>query len=237
MNKKQYEIVFGVHPIVEILNAKKRNIYTIYTTKPEPKSFQQIKRNLSSKTSIQYLSREKLAKIAGCTEHQGIVAAVSPYTFKKEFFDPKKHKKILFLDGIQDTKNMGAIIRSAYCTGFDGIVIPKKGNAPLTSATLKSAVGLAEHLLIHQPSSNGAAIEELKKAKYNLYLAMVDKGENVLNVDYQEPLCLVIGSEGLGISKEVQKAGKQITLPQRHKGISYNASVAAGILLFLIGNK
>ena len=132
---------------------------------------------------------------------------------------------------------MGAIIRSAYCTGFNGMIIPKKGNAPLTAATFKSSAGLAEHISIYQAASNASALQDLKNSGYNIYLAMVDKGENALKIEYKKPLCLVIGSEGLGISKELQKDGLQITLPQRHIGISYNASVAAGILLFLIANK
>jgi 23S rRNA (guanosine2251-2'-O)-methyltransferase len=239
MNKKQsYEIIFGIHPIIELLNAKKRSIFTLYTTKPEPKAFSEIKKLLTAKTAISYVTRDKLNKLAGeTTDHQGFVAAVGPYNYKKEFFDPKKDGMILLLDGVQDTKNMGAIIRSAYCTGFSGLVIPKKGNAPITAATFKSSAGLAEHMNIYQPASNAAALQELKNAGYGIYLAMVDKGVSALEVEYKKPLCLVIGSEGPGISRELQKEGVQITLPQRHKGISYNASVAAGILLFLIANK
>ena len=238
IKKQAFEIIFGIHPIIEALKAKKRTIYTLYTTKPEPKAFREIKPLLGSKTSINYVTRDKLNKLAGeTTDHQGFVATISPFVYKKEFFSPQKDPMILFLDGIQDTKNMGAIIRSAYCTGFNGVVIPKKGNAPLTAATLKSSAGLAEHMPIYQAASNAEALQQLKNAGYELYLAMVDQGANALEVTYKKPLCLVIGSEGLGISKELQKSGTKITLPQRHTGISYNASVAAGILLFLIANK
>ena len=229
IKKQPFEIIFGIHPILELLKAKQRSLYTLYTTKPEPKAFKDIKQLLSPKTVINYVTRDKLIKLAGdTTDHQGFVALVSPFSYKKEFFNPKKDPLILLLDGVQDTKNMGAIIRSAYC---------KKGNAPLTAATFKSSAGLAEHISIYQSASNASALQDLKNSGYNIYLAMVDKGENALKIEYKKPLCLVIGSEGLGISKELQKDGLQITLPQRHIGISYNASVAAGILLFLIANK
>ena len=238
IKKQPLEIIFGIHPILELLKAKQRSLYTLYTTKPEPKAFKDIKQLLSPKTVINYVTRDKLIKLAGdTTDHQGFVALVSPFSYKKEFFNPKKDPLILLLDGVQDTKNMGAIIRSAYCTGFNGMIIPKKGNAPLTAATFKSSAGLAEHISIYQAASNASALQDLKNSGYNIYLAMVDKGENALKIEYKKPLCLVIGSEGLGISKELQKDGLQITLPQRHIGISYNASVAAGILLFLIANK
>lgn len=86
-------------------------------------------------------------------------------------------------------------------------------------------------------TSAKAASLELHKAGYTLYLATLEQGVNALSVDYKEPLCLVIGSEGAGISQEVLKDGVRITLPQRTSDISYNASVAAGILLFTIAAK
>ena len=68
------------------MNAKKRSIYTLYTTKPEPKAFGEIKKLLTAKTAISYVTRDKLNKLAGeTTDHQGFVAAVGPYNYKKEF--------------------------------------------------------------------------------------------------------------------------------------------------------
>jgi len=69
----------------------------------------------------------------------------------------------------------------------------------------------------------------MKKAGYNFYMAVFN-GKDATKVEYKRPMCLVIGSEGFGISKQIQKEGKLITLPQRESDISYNASVAAGIL-------
>lgn len=241
MIKKQKQIVgeliFGMHPILELLKAKKRKLISLYTTKPEPRGFKDIQ-DLMPKypVAIQYVAREILHKMAGTTDHQGIVAWVCEYPYRKKMFDSEKYKFLIMLDGIQDPRNLGAIIRSSYCTGVDGIIMTKKNSAPLNAVAHKAAVGLAEHIEIYQAASAQAAVQELKQAGYNIYLAVLD-GQNATTCAYTEPLCLVIGSEGIGISKEILKSGTPITLPQRTRDISYNASVAAGILLFLIGTK
>ena len=221
-----------------MLKAKKRKLITLYTTRPEPKAWQQIARLLPERpvVPIQYVSRDILHKIAGTTDHQGVVAYAQPFIIRKKFFDPAKQPLLIMLDGIQDVHNVGAILRSTYCTGFDGVIICQKQAAPITAAVLKASAGLAEHMDIYFAPSPGSAVQELKAVGYNLYLTFFD-GINATACDYKTPLCLVIGGEGFGISKEIAHAGTHITLPQKTSDISYNASVAAGIALFLIATK
>ena len=157
--------------------------------------------------------------------------------YAKNMFDPKKHSFILLLDAVQDVRNLGAILRSAYCAGVTGVVLCQKRGAPLTPAAFKTSAGLAEYLSIYQAPSMVAAVQELKRVGYNLYMAVLDNGKNALDISYENPICLVIGNEATGISKEVQKDGTLITLPQKRADISYNASVAAGILLFVLSHK
>jgi 23S rRNA (guanosine2251-2'-O)-methyltransferase len=234
---KTGELVFGPHSILELLKAKRRKLISIYTTKPEPKAWKDIEPLFNKhRVNVQYVEREVLHKIAGTTDHQGILAWATPFEIRKKFFDPAKQKTLVMVDGIQDSRNLGAIIRSAYCTGVDGIIICKKNAAPLNAIALKASAGLAEHMEIYESPSPIAAIQELKAAGYNVYLACFG-GKNAATIEYQQPMCLVIGSEGTGISREILKMGTQITLPQRTPDISYNASVAAGILLFLIATQ
>lgn len=231
------ELIYGVHPIIEVLKAKRRKVISIYTTKPEPKSWQQIQ-TLWPKyhVPIQYVAREILTKMAGSSDHQGIVAWVQTYPYRKQFFDVKKQPFLVMLDSLQDTRNVGALIRSAYCTNANGVILIKRDAAPLNAAAFKSSAGLAEHMEIYLAPSPVAAILELKKAGYAIYLATFD-GENATKITYKESLCLVIGSEGIGVSREILKEGTHITLPQKSSDISYNASVAGGILLFLIATQ
>ncbi|MFA6066431.1 MAG: RNA methyltransferase [Candidatus Babeliaceae bacterium] len=239
MNKKTpqkiQEIIFGIHPVIELLTAKKRQLHAIYTTKPVPKSWSMIERLLPKNVQVNYVPRDALARMAQTVDHQGVVAYAGLLPIRKKFFDATKHPFLLMIDGVQDTRNLGAILRSAYCAGVDGVILVKKNSAPLNASTYKAAAGLSEHVDIYEAPSAIFAAQELKKAGYGLYLATLG-GENAVAMPYQKPLCIVIGNEATGISSEILSLGQQVMLPQRRKDISYNASVAAGILLFLIGS-
>jgi len=232
-NKHKGDLIFGVNPILELLKSKRRKLIAIYTTKPEPKAWKSIERLFPKYPfHVQYVKREVLHKLAEATDHQGVVAWVQPFPFRKKFFDPNKQKLLIMLDGIQDTRNLGAILRSSYCTGVNGIILLKKGSAPLNAVAIKASAGLAERLEIFIAPSAQSAVQMLKDAGYNLYMATFD-GEDATRCHYKSPMCLVIGSEGFGISKNILKFGTKVTLPQKSSDVSFNASVAAGLLMFL----
>ena len=239
MKKITTEFIYGIHPLIELLKAKKRKLFKVYTTKPEPKAFKQIQHLLPKyPVEIVYKKKQELNNLVDTTDHQGIVALVSPIQIRKKAFDPTKQPTLLLLDGIQDTRNLGAIIRSTYCTGFQGIIIPKKGSAPLNASTLKASAGLIEHIEIYQPPSTAAAVNELKKAGYNLYISALNKkAQDATTITYKKPLCLVIGSEGYGVQKDILNKGQTIIIPQKESDVSYNSSVAAGILMFFIATQ
>jgi 23S rRNA (guanosine2251-2'-O)-methyltransferase len=227
------ELIFGIHPVVELLKAKRRKLISLYTTKPTPHSFDEIQKVWPKyPVPIQYVAREVLDRMVGTTDHQGVVAWTQAFPYRKQMFDPKKQKFLVMLDGIQDPRNVGAILRSAYCTGVDGAIMIKRGGAQLTGVAIKSAAGLSEHLEIYAAQSAASAVLDLKNAGYNVYLTTFD-GENAATCKYASPMCVVIGGEGTGISKSILSSGTHITLPQKTNDISYNASVAAGIVLFL----
>ena len=231
--KKDGELIYGIHPIVELLTSRRRKLIAIYTTKPTPKSWEKIAQLLPAYIHVSYVTRESLNNTAGTTDHQGVVAFAAPFVVRKKFFEPLKQKTLVMLDGIQDSRNLGAILRSAYCTNVDGVILCQKNGAPLNATAIKSSAGLAEHLEIFEAASAQAAVIELKKAGYTMYMATFD-GKNATTLTFKEPLCLIIGGEGFGISKEILKEGIHVTLPQKKTDTSYNASVAAGILLFLV---
>lgn len=231
------ELLYGMHPILEMLKAKKRKLIALYTTKPEPKGFTDIQKLMPKyPVQIQYVARDVLTRMAGNTDHQGVIAWVHPLGARKKMFEPENHPFLIMLDGIQDSRNLGAIIRSAYCAGASGVVMTKKNSAPLNAPAFKASAGLAERIEIYEASSSVSAAQELKQAGYNMYLATFD-GESATTCEFKLPCCIVIGAEGAGVSREILKSGTHVTLPQKTKDISYNASVAAGILLFLAGTK
>ena len=233
---KGYELIYGVHPVLELLKAKRRRLVTIYTTQPTPKAWNILTPLLSKATQIQYVPRDILTRMAQTTDHQSIVALATPFIKRKIFFNAEKSPFLLMLDSIQDPRNVGAMLRSAYCTGVDGIIMCGKNSAPLNATALKSSAGLAEHLEIYEAPSALAAMQELKKEQYSIYLAILT-GQNATALTYKKPLCLVIGNEATGISSMLFSYGTQMRLAQRSASISYNASVAAGILLFLMAEQ
>lgn len=235
IQEQNLQVVYGVHPVIELLKAKKRRVHAVYTTRPEPKAWTLIKSLLPSRpVTLHYADRNKLANLAGSPDHQGVIAMADPFVLRKKPFDPEKYTQLLMLDGIQDTRNLGAILRSAYCTGMNGVVLTQRLSAPINASTLKASAGLAEHLEIYQAPSAAAAALELTMAGYKLFVAALEKGTDARKVAYTKPFCIVIGSEGHGVSHEVVAKGTVITLPQKSADISYNASVAAGILMFLV---
>lgn len=227
--------IYGIHPIIELILAKRRQLRTIYTTNPTPKAWDQIKKILPERTQIQYVSRDQLTKMVDTPDHQGVVATVGLFPIRKKFFDPARSPFLVMLDGVQDPRNLGAIIRSAYCTGADGIILCGKNGAPLNAVAIKSSAGLSEHMEIYEATSASAAMIDLKKAGYKPYLAVFN-GKDARTVDFAGPVCLVIGGEGAGISSSILNAGEKVTLPQKQADVSYNASVAAGILLFMVSS-
>lgn len=230
---KEQTFIFGIHALQELLRAKRRTLRAIYTTKPEPKAWATVAKHIASRVPIYYVSRDKLTTLAGSSDHQGIIAVVDPFPLRKKPFDPKRSPLLLLLDGIQDPRNLGAIIRSAYCTNFDGIVIVRKQSAPLSAVAIKASAGLAEHMEIYETATALQAAQELKALGYHLYLAALG-GKDIREVAFQTPLCIVIGSEAVGISQPVLKLGERVMLAQKEPDTSYNASVAAGIFLFTV---
>jgi 23S rRNA (guanosine2251-2'-O)-methyltransferase len=118
----------------------------------------------------------------------------------------------------------------------NGVIVCKKEGAPMTGATLKASAGLAERMEIYQAPSIGAALQELIKAGYNIYVTALGGKKNALELEYKKPLCIIIGNEEKGVSNESLKAGTIVTLPQSSPDVSYNASVAAGIILFWVSH-
>lgn len=232
-DKSRDELIYGPHSLIECCRARRRKVLAVYTTKPVPKAWRRVERYLPKHVPLQYVPKDVLARLAGTTDNGGIVAYVTPFKFASSIFDPLKKPGIVLLDAIQDVRNVGAILRSAYCLGIQGVVICKQKGAPLSPVVFKTSAGLAENIEIYQAPTMKAAINDIKKAGYSLYMAVVDGGSDARSVNFSKPWCIVIGNEAVGISKDIQREGKLVSLPQVRPDVSFNASVAAGILLFL----
>lgn len=239
MKKKQpvkySSVIYGVHPIIELLQSKRLKIGAIYTLKNPIKSWSTISKLIPSHIQVSMVTRETLDNVTGSKEHQGVLAFVGDFPFSQAMFTPDKQKFVIILDEVQDVRNLGAILRSAYCTGVDGVVLVRAHAASLTAAAIKASAGLALHLPIHIAGTVKSAVIDLKKAGYHIYCATLGGTESAAQFQFEGPAVLIIGNEEVGIAQDVAKLGTRILLPQRRSDISYNASVAAGILMYTIG--
>lgn len=192
---------------------------------------------------IKEVDSKKLDFLCGNGNHQGIVActAAHEYATLEDIFDYAQQKGeapfILILDEIEDSHNLGAIIRTAEASGVHGILIPKRRSASLNYIVAKTACGALEYVKVARVANLPSALDELKKRNVWIYGADM-AGQNYSTTDYSGAVGLVIGSEGSGIGRLMkEKCDFIVSMPMYGKLNSLNASVAAGILMYEVANQ
>lgn len=166
--------------------------------------------------------------------HQGIVIDVDDVnTFDFDYIRNinKKNPRIVMLDHLEDPHNFGAIIRTCEALGADGIIIPNDRNVGINSTVVKTSAGAIYNMPIIRVSNLLATINKLKDIGY--WIVGTDmSGTDYRKIDYNCPICLIIGNEGSGMSKIVKDNCDYIaTIEMAGKINSLNASVACGIIL------
>ena len=166
--------------------------------------------------------------------NQGIIIDILDYEYKT-LDEIKDDNLVLMLDHLEDPHNFGAIIRSCEARGVKNIIIPKDRSVLVNETVMKTSTGALERVNIIMVNNLVNAINKLKDKGYFIYAAEAD-GKDYRKIDYADKVCLIIGSEGFGISKLVrQNSDEIISIPMKGKVNSLNASVSTGILLFSIG--
>lgn len=223
-------LIYGIHPITEVLRAKKRKIYTLYClNKNAPKTHDIIKK-LPQYARVLSITRDSMNHMVQSADHQGMVAAVTPFIFKKAFFSPKTHPLIIMIDRIHDPRNLGAILRSAYCTKTIGVIITAQESSAITAASFKASAGLAEFLDIFEVRTVTEGLQRATSAGYTCYAACFN-GAPLYSLQPEKGSCIIVGNEEKGVDERVYDYAKKITIPQVEHEISFNVSVASGIIM------
>lgn len=166
--------------------------------------------------------------------HQGIVIEVDDVnTFDFDYIKSikKKNPLLVMLDHLEDPHNFGAIIRTCEALGIDAIIIPNDRNVSINGTVVKTSAGAIYNMPIVRVSNLTATINKLKDIGYWIVGTDMD-GENYIDIDYNSPICLIIGNEGHGMSKIIKDNCDYIAkIPMVGKINSLNASVSAGIIL------
>ncbi|MBP5603973.1 MAG: 23S rRNA (guanosine(2251)-2'-O)-methyltransferase RlmB [Ruminiclostridium sp.] len=181
---------------------------------------------------------DKLNELTGGEKHGGVaaVAAAAEYSTVEDILAVSEAAGtapfIIIADEIQDPHNLGAIIRTAEAAGADGVIIPKRRSAGLTSTVFKTSAGAASWVRIARVSNLTETIKLLKSKGIWVYGAEAD-GEPFRSADLSGPAALVIGSEGSGLGRLVRENCDMIlSIDMYGKINSLNASVSAGILMY-----
>ncbi|MBU2939365.1 23S rRNA (guanosine(2251)-2'-O)-methyltransferase RlmB [Lacinutrix sp. C3R15] len=231
--------IFGIRAVIEAINADKA-IDKVFIQKGLKGELSHELESLIRKEGINtsYVPVEKLNKFTK-NNHQGVVAQISPIAFYNiedlvvNVLESGKTPLFLLLDQLSDVRNFGAIIRTAECTGVDGIIIQKSGSAPVNGDTIKTSAGAVFKIPI-------CKVDHIKDAMFYLQasgikvIAATEKTENTIyDVSFKEPCAIIMGSEGRGINPSVLKlVDAKAKLPLLGEIQSLNVSVACGAFLY-----
>ncbi len=185
-----------------------------------------------------YVPIEKLNRLTS-NNHQGVVATISPIIFHElevlieKVLESDRSPLFLLLDQLSDVRNFGAIIRTAECCGVDGIIIQKKGAAPVTSDTIKTSAGAAFKVPIAKVDHIKDAVFYLQASGIAVVAATEKTEKTIYDVDFNRPCAIIMGSEDRGISPSILKAADALAkLPLLGEIASLNVSVACGVFLY-----
>ena len=237
MEKNNY--IYGIRAVIEAIESGKSIDKVL------------VKRDLSGDLSKELLAKireygvvmqkvpqEKLNRIT-MKNHQGAIAILSPVSYQKLenlvplFYEEGRNPFIIVLDGITDTRNFGAIGRTADCAGVDAIVIPERNSVSVTPDAMKTSAGGLLYVPVCREKSTLEAVKFLKANGYRVVGATEKGARDYTEADYTVPVALVMGNEETGISDEVLRQCDDLAaIPICGKIGSLNVSVAAGVMMY-----
>ncbi len=228
-------IVFGKIPVKNVLLGKRKPIHVFLNQEHPDQDILSLcrKKNIG----VKMVTRQYLDKVTGELNHQGVAASMPEFVYTPlddllESLPKNEDSTLIMLDGISDPVNFGSIIRSSTAFKVDGIIIGKNRQVPVTGTVSKIATGGEEIIPIVQVTNLTQTINRLKKEGYWI-VASAGEGKDIYDeIDYTGRICLVVGSEGFGVSKLVRENSDfvaSIPLPGQVKAL--NAAIATAVFL------
>lgn len=235
---RQY--IYGKNTVLEALNGKKR-VYMLYLAR-NSKDTSIVKKAQEQHIECRFVNAQEFDKMVGKVNHQGVVASVEGYRYYSideicEAIPANKQPLLVMLDGLEDPHNLGAILRTADAMGVDGVIISKNRSVSLNGTVAKVSTGAIDYVKVAQVTNLARTLEDLKQRGYWIVGCDNDQSQDYRKVDYNMPVCIVIGSEGKGISRIVKKqCDFKVVLPMIGHVTSLNASVATAVILYQVYN-
>ncbi len=226
-------LIYGIHSVEEELNNKYSNIKIIYVKKNSSKLNDIITLAKIKNIKFKFKSNDELNNMCNNENHQG-VAAIKESADNNYDIDYNGNL-ILVLDHIQDTHNLGAILRTAEFFKVDGVIIPDRRAAKINPVVYKIAEGAVDKLNIKLTNNLMNEIKILKEKGFWIIGTDVHKGEKINKFKFPDKTALVIGNEHKGISRLIyDNLDFKVTIPRIGETESLNVSVATGIFLAFI---
>ena len=235
--------IYGKNSIIEALESGDRefNKILISNSARNDEKIEKIKKLAQNNGVVfQFVNKEKLNQIAPECNHQGVLAQVAPINYLPldDFLETNNDKKqtVVILDGIEDSHNLGAIIRSCVCAGIDAIILPSRRGVLINSTVEKTSAGAVNHIKIIKVNSIVNAVQKLKEHDYWVIASDHHSNNNYYDVDYTDiNIALIMGAEHAGISKSLLKLSDyKVAIPMLTNFNSLNVSNATAIILFEI---
>ncbi len=234
-------VVFGRHPVVDAINQQKE-IDKIYLADNIRGEFEKEIRHLTTLHNIP-LSKvplQKLNQLSNRQNHQGVLAYISPVEFQDldnviaSVFAEGRNPLIIVLESVTDVRNLAAISRSALVFGADAVVMTTKKSAGISGDAIKISAGAILKIPICREKNMFTVIDKLKVNGIKIFSTALDpKALAIGKADLTQPLAIVMGGEGEGITLETKRASDyMIIIPQVAEFDSLNVSVAAGVVLY-----
>ena len=231
-------LICGINPVIEALNAGTRHFDRLLVVKGlrNRRLSDAIRRAARLGIPLRFEMRETLDRMAGAVPHQGLIAVVSakPLLSLDELLEIARDPALLVaLDGVEDPRNLGAILRSVEAAGADGTLVPERHSAGLSETVGRASAGALEHVQVARVGNLVQALETLKER--GVWVVGFDAAgtERWDAVDLKRPVCLVLGGEGRGIRRLVREhCDLLVSIPHFGHVTSLNVSVAAGIALY-----
>lgn len=231
--------IYGVLPVLEALRAKIRRIDRVLIAEGVREKRLTDIIDLCRERSITWsrVPRDTLTRRLGPdANHQGVMAftASAEYADLDDMLDNAADPALfVLLDGVEDPRNLGAIIRTAECAAVDGIIIPERRAVGLTETVAKSSAGAIEYLRVAKAPNLNNVIKTLKERNIWVVGASADAPTAYTDWDWTRPSALVLGGEGSGLHRLVaENCDVLVNIPMYGRIDSLNVSVAAGVILF-----
>ncbi len=232
-------IVYGRHPVLDAIESG-ATMEKLVLQQGIRGDFEKEIRRLSKAHNIpvQVAPKEKLNRLVK-GNHQGIVGFLSLIRYYEladvvpTIYERSETPLIVLLDGVTDVRNLGAIARSAECSGAHALVVARRGSAQINAEAMKTSAGALANIPVCREGSLVKAVGWLQMSGLAVVAGDLGAEKPIYEVDLKRPVCLVMGAEGAGISPAMRKCADELfVIPQAGASNSFNVSVAAGIMLY-----